>query len=94
MGSRTNIPRRNGLAATFRPEEGNWSKIMKKLFFMGLVLLILGSIGVDARAWVYVPNQGDTGWQTYVYTAGADGFTGTVGFVVSKTKNMNFILRK
>jgi hypothetical protein len=56
---------------------------MKKILFVGLVLLILGSIGVDARAWVYVPNQGDTGWQTYVYTAGADGFTGTAGFVVS-----------
>jgi hypothetical protein len=94
MGTRTYIPRRNWLAATCPPAAGNWSKIMKKIFFVGLVLLILGSIGVDARAWVYVPNQGDTGWQTYVYTAGTNGFTGTAGFVVSKTKNMNFILRK
>jgi hypothetical protein len=56
---------------------------MKKIFFVVLVLFILGSIGFDAEAWVYVPDRGDTGWQTYVYDPGAAGFTGTVGFVVS-----------
>ena len=56
---------------------------MKKLFFMGLLLLILGSMGVKAEAWVFVPDQGDTGWQTYVYNPGPAGFTGTAGFVVS-----------
>jgi hypothetical protein len=30
-----------------------------------------------------VPSRGDTGWQTYTYTAGPGGFTGTVGFVAS-----------
>ncbi len=56
---------------------------MKKLVFMGLVLLILGSIGVEAEAWVFVSDGGDTGWQTYVYSPGPGGFTGTAGFVVS-----------
>jgi hypothetical protein len=56
---------------------------MKKLFFMGLLLLILGSMGVKAEAWVFVPDQGDTDWQTYVYNPGPAGFTGTAGFVVS-----------
>jgi hypothetical protein len=56
---------------------------MKKLFFVGLLLLILGSMGVKAEAWVFVPDQGDTGWQTYVYNPGPAGFTGTAGFVVS-----------
>ena len=32
---------------------------------------------------IYVADYGDTGWQTYTYTAGPGGFTGTVGFVVS-----------
>ena len=32
---------------------------------------------------IYVADYGDTGWQTYTYTAGSEGFTGTVGFVVS-----------
>lgn len=56
---------------------------MKKMVLVGLVLCILGSIGFNAEAWVYVPDQGDTGWQTYVYNPGPAGFTGTAGFVVS-----------
>ncbi len=38
---------------------------------------------MEAQAWVYVPDNGDTGWQTYTYQAGPAGFTGTAGFVVS-----------
>jgi hypothetical protein len=30
-----------------------------------------------------VPDRGDTGWQTYTYTADANGFTGIAGFVIS-----------
>jgi hypothetical protein len=55
---------------------------MKKLLiFMGTVLLVLG-VNYAASAWVYVPNQGDTGWQNYSYTVGSEGFAGSVGFVV------------
>jgi hypothetical protein len=61
----------------------SWELVMKKILFMGVVLLILGSVSVKARAWVYVPDQGDTGWQTYLYTAGPAGFSGVAGFVVS-----------
>ncbi len=46
------------------------------------VLLVLG-LNCRASAWVYVPSQGDTGWQTYTYTAGPGGFNGIAGFVVS-----------
>ena len=56
---------------------------MKKLFFIGLLLLILGSMGGKAEAWVFVPDEGDTGWQTYVYNPGPGSFSGTAGFVVS-----------
>jgi hypothetical protein len=56
---------------------------MRKLVILGLVLLVLGSFAVEARAWVLVPDQGDTGWQTYYYTAGPGGFSGYAGFVVS-----------
>ena len=54
----------------------------KMLIIMGTVLLVLG-FNYAASAWVYVPDQGDTGWQTYSYTVGSGGFAGTVGFVVS-----------
>lgn len=55
---------------------------MKKLLIiMGTVLLVLG-FHYAASAWVYVPDQGDTGWQSYTYTA-TGGFTGSAGFVVS-----------
>jgi len=56
---------------------------MKKLLIiMGTVLLVLG-FNYAASAWVYVPDQGDTGWKRYTYTAGSGGFTGSAGFVVS-----------
>ncbi len=54
----------------------------KMLIIIGTVLLVLG-FNFAASAWVYVPDQGDTGWQTYSYTVGSAGFTGTAGFVVS-----------
>lgn len=55
---------------------------MKKQF-MGLVmgLLLLGMTGI-AKAVVFVPGEGDTGWQTY-NTSFQNGFSGTVMFVVS-----------
>ena len=56
---------------------------MKKLLIiMGTVLLVLG-FNYVASAWVYVPDQGDTGWKSYSYSAGSGGFSGSVGFVVS-----------
>ena len=54
----------------------------KMLIIIATVWLVLG-INYGASAWIYVPDQGDTGWQTYTYTAGPGGFTGTAGFVVS-----------
>ena len=54
----------------------------KMLIIIATVLLVLG-FNYAASAWIYVPDQGDTGWQTYTYTAGSGGFTGTAGFVVS-----------
>ncbi len=36
-----------------------------------------------SRAWVFVLDHGDTGWQTFVYDPGPAGFSGTAGFVVS-----------
>jgi len=54
----------------------------KMLIIMGMVLLMLG-FNYAASAWIYVPDQGDSGWQTYNYTAGSGGFTGSAGFVVS-----------
>ena len=54
----------------------------KMLIIIATVWLVLG-VNYGASAWVYLPNQGDTGWQTYTYTAGLAGFAGTAGFVVS-----------
>jgi hypothetical protein len=54
----------------------------KMLIVIGTVFLVLG-FNFAASAWVYVPDQGDTGWRTYSYTVGSAGFTGTAGFVVS-----------
>jgi hypothetical protein len=56
---------------------------MKKMFCIGMVLLTLGILAPGTAAWNYLPDQGDTGWYTYVYTAGSNGFRGTAGFVVS-----------
>jgi hypothetical protein len=56
---------------------------MKKLLIiMGTVLLVLG-FNYAALAWISVPDQGDTGWQSYEYIAGSGGFAGSAGFVVS-----------
>jgi len=54
----------------------------KMLIIIATVLLVLG-FNYGASAWIYVPDQGDTGWKSYTYTAGSGGFTGTAGFVVS-----------
>ncbi|MGA9753901.1 MAG: hypothetical protein WBV23_02025 [Desulfobaccales bacterium] len=54
----------------------------KMLIIIATVWLVLG-LNYGASAWIYMPNYGDTGWQTYTYTAGPAGFTGTVGFVAS-----------
>jgi hypothetical protein len=56
---------------------------MKKLLIiLATVWLVLG-LNHGASAWIYVPGQGDTGWQTYTYTAGPAGFEGRAGFVSS-----------
>ena len=55
---------------------------MRKLLFL-LVAFIIVTGDMKAHAWVFVPDNGDTGWQTYVYQTGPAGFTGTAGFVVS-----------
>ena len=52
------------------------------VIFSVTTLLVLGS-SLGASAWIFVGDQGDTGWQTYAYTAGPNGFTGKAGFVVS-----------
>jgi hypothetical protein len=56
---------------------------MKKILvaIAGFVLVL--GFNYRASAWIYVPSQGDTGWQTYTYTAGPGGFNGVAGFVVS-----------
>jgi hypothetical protein len=54
----------------------------RMLIIIATVWLVLG-VNYGASAWIYLPNQGDTGWQTYTYTAGLAGFAGTAGFVVS-----------
>ncbi len=55
---------------------------MRKLVLLLLSCFIL-TMDIKARAWVFVPEYGDTGWQTYSYQTGPAGFTGTAGFVVS-----------
>jgi len=55
---------------------------MRKLLFL-LVAFIIFAADMQAQAWVFVPDYGDTGWRTYVYQTGPAGFTGTAGFVVS-----------
>jgi hypothetical protein len=60
---------------------------MKKIMIIvAAVWLVLG-INYGASAWTYVPDFGDTGWQTYTYTAAPGGFTGAAGFVVSDAKD-------
>jgi len=55
---------------------------MGKFLFL-LVSLIIFTGDMKAHAWVFVPDNGDTGWQSCVYQTGPAGFTGTAGFVVS-----------
>lgn len=55
---------------------------MRKLLFL-LLFVSIFTADQQAQAWVFVPDYGDTGWQTYVYQTGPAGFTGTAGFVVS-----------
>jgi hypothetical protein len=54
----------------------------KMLMIITTAWLVLG-LSFGASAWVYVRDQGDTGWRTLTYTAGPGGFSGTAGFVVS-----------
>jgi hypothetical protein len=60
---------------------------MKKILFVIISVLLASGLSFEAPARIYVPNQGATGWQTYTYTAGPEGFTGTAGFVVSNVKD-------
>jgi len=60
---------------------------MKKILIVIISILSAPGLSFGAPARIYVPNQGDTGWQTYTYTAGPVGFTGTAGFVVSNVKD-------
>jgi hypothetical protein len=55
---------------------------MKKIFIVIISVWLAPGLSFGA-ARIYVSNQGATGWQTYTYTAGPKGFTGTAGFVVS-----------
>jgi hypothetical protein len=56
---------------------------MKQTLIIITTILVVLGFNLGASAWIYVPNQGDTGWQTYTYTAASGGFTGGAGFVVS-----------
>ncbi len=55
---------------------------MKKLVLL-LVSCFILTMDIKAQAWMFVPDNGDTGWQTYSYQTGPAGFSGTAGFVVS-----------
>ncbi len=56
---------------------------MKKILIVIISALVASGSSFVPPAPIYVADYGDTGWQTYTYTAGSGGFTGTVGFVVS-----------
>jgi len=56
---------------------------MKKMLIIIATLWLVLGFNYGASAWISVPDYGDTGWQSYTYTAGLAGFTGTAGFVVS-----------
>jgi len=56
---------------------------MKKILIIIATVLWVTGLSPGASAWIYVPDQGDTGWQTYTYTAGPGGFSGLAGFVAS-----------
>jgi hypothetical protein len=56
---------------------------MKTLLIVIISVLLAPGLSYGGPALIYVPDRGDTGWQTYTYTAGPEGFSGTAGFVVS-----------
>ncbi len=60
---------------------------MKTILIIIISVLLAPGLSYGAPAPIYVPDKGDTGWQTYTYTAGPEGFTGTAGFVVSNVKD-------
>jgi len=60
---------------------------MKTILIIILSVLLAPGLSFGAPAPIYVADQGATGWQTYTYTAGPEGFTGTAGFVVSNVKD-------
>jgi hypothetical protein len=60
---------------------------MKKLLIVIISVLLAPGLSFGEPARIYVPNYGDTGWQTYTYTGGPKGFTGSAGFVVSNVKD-------
>lgn len=55
---------------------------MKKWILFFTLVLILAT-NITSEAWISVADQGDSGWQPYIYQAGPAGFTGRAGFVVS-----------
>lgn len=67
---------------------------MKKKVILVLTLF-LGwlAAAVPASAWLYVADYDDSGWQTYYYSAGADGFSGFAGFVASNAGDTNVYSR-
>ena len=60
---------------------------MKTILIVIISVLLAPGLSYGAPALIYVPDKGDTGWQTYTYTAGPEGFTGIAGFVVSNVKD-------
>jgi hypothetical protein len=60
---------------------------MKTILIVIISVLLAPGLSYGGPALIYVPDKGDTGWQTYTYTAGPEGFTGTAGFVVSNVKD-------
>jgi hypothetical protein len=60
---------------------------MKKILIVIISALMASGSSFVASAPIYVADYGDTGWQTYSYTAGPGGFTGTAGFLVSNVKD-------
>jgi hypothetical protein len=60
---------------------------MKNILIVIISVLLAPGLGFGGPPPIYVPDKGATGWQTYTYTAGPGGFTGTAGFVVSNVKD-------
>lgn len=56
---------------------------MRRPLLLLVAACLIVTSPLKAQAWIFVPDNGDTGWQTFVYDAGPTGFTGTAGFVVS-----------